>query len=202
MTKIKLCGLSRLEDIQAANRLRPDYVGFVFASKSCRYVTPTQAKALKEVLDEAFRGGCVWWMRRWNRWPAWLNRGVIDVAQLHGHEEDGYIQILRQQTERPIWRRSGWLTWATWHLPQTSVADCILLDSGAGTGKVFDWDLLQYIHRPYFLAGGLDAANVTDALRQAHPYGVDVSSGIESDGRKDREKMAQFVAAVRKEEML
>ena len=81
-------------------------------------------------------------------------------------------------------------------------ADCILLDSGAGTGKVFDWDLLPYIHRPYFLAGGLDTANVTDALRQAHPYGVDVSSGIESDGRKDREKMAQFVAAVRKEEVL
>jgi phosphoribosylanthranilate isomerase len=85
---------------------------------------------------------------------------------------------------------------------QTSTADCILLDSGAGTGKVFDWELLPYINRPYFLAGGLDTSNVTDALRQAHPYGVDVSSGIESDGRKDEEKMAQFVAAVRKEEML
>ena len=118
------------------------------------------------------------------------------------HEDDGYIQMLRQQTGRPIWQAFRVAHVGDLAPAQTSTADCILLDSGAGTGKVFDWALLQYIHRPYFLAGGLDAANVTDALRQAHPYGVDVSSGIESDGRKDREKMAQFVAAVRKEEML
>ena len=131
-----------------------------------------------------------------------LNRGVIDVAQLHGHEDDGYIQALRQQTERPIWQAFRVSHVGDLATAQTSAADCILLDSGAGTGKVFDWDLLQYIRRPYFLAGGLDTSNVTDALRQAHPYGVDVSSGIESDGRKEEEKMAQFVAAVRKEEML
>ena len=202
MTKIKLCGLSRLEDIQAANRLRPDYVGFVFASKSCRYVTPTQAKTLKEVLDEGIQAVGVFVDAPVEQVASLLNRGVIDVAQLHGHEEDGYIQILRQQTERPIWQAFRVARVGDLAAAQTSAADCILLDSGAGTGKVFDWDLLQYIHRPYFLAGGLDAANVTDALRQAKPYGVDVSSGIESDGRKDREKMAQFVAAVRKEEML
>ena len=192
MTKIKLCGLSRPEDIQAANRLRPDYVGFVFAPKSRRYVTTTQAKALKGALDAGIQAVGVFV----------LNRGVIDVAQLHGHEDDGYIQMLRQQTGRPIWQAFRVAHVGDLAPAQTSAADCILLDSGAGTGKVFDWELLQYIHRPYFLAGGLDAANVTDALRQAHPYGVDVSSGIETDGRKDEEKMAQFVAAVRKEEML
>ena len=202
MTKIKLCGLSRLEDIQAANRLRPDYVGFVFASKSCRYVTPTQAKTLKEVLDEGIQAVGVFVDAPVEQVASLLNRGVIDVAQLHGHEEDGYIQTLRQQTERPIWQAFRVAHVGDLAPAQTSAADCILLDSGAGTGQVFDWELLPYIHRPYFLAGGLDAANVTDALRQAQPDGVDGSSGIESDGRKDREKMAQFVAAVRKEEML
>ena len=202
MTKIKLCGLSRPEDIQAANRLRPDYVGFVFAPKSRRFVTPTQAKALKEALDEGIQAVGVFVDAPVDQVARLLHEGVIDVAQLHGHEEDGYIQMLRRQTERPIWQAFQVRCVGDLVPAQTSAADCILLDSGAGTGKVFDWALLPYINRPYFLAGGLDAANVTDALRQAHPYGVDVSSGIESDGRKDREKMAQFVAAVRKEEML
>ena len=202
MTKIKLCGLSRPEDIQAANRLRPDYVGFVFAPKSKRYVTPPEARALKGALDEGIQAVGVFVDAPLEQVASLLNRGVIDVAQLHGHEDDDYIQALRQQTGRPIWQAFRVSHVGDLAAAQTSVADCILLDSGAGTGKVFDWELLQYIHRPYFLAGGLDAANVTDALRTAHPYGVDVSSGIESDGRKDREKMAQFVAAVRKEEML
>ena len=202
MTKIKLCGLTRLEDIQAANRLRPDYVGFVFAPKSRRYVTPTQAKALKGALDEGIQAVGVFVDAPLEQVASLLKRGVIDVAQLHGHEDDGYIQMLRQQTGRPIWQAFRVAHVGDLAPAQTSTADCILLDSGAGTGKVFDWELLQYINRPYFLAGGLDASNVTDALRQAHPYGVDVSSGIESDGRKDEEKMAQFVAAVRKEEML
>lgn len=188
MTKIKLCGLSRLEDIQAANRLRPDYVGFVFASKSCRYVTPTQAKTLKEVLDEGIQAVGVFVDAPVEQVASLLNRGVIDVAQLHGHEDDGYIQILRQQTERPIWQafrvaRVGDLAPA-----QTSAADCILLDSGAGTGKVFDWDLLQYIHRPYFLAGGLDAANVTDALRRRTRMGWTSARASSRTGEKIERK--------------
>lgn len=202
MTKIKLCGLTRLEDIQAANRLRPDYVGFVFTPKSRRFVTPARAKALKEALDEGIQAVGVFVDAPLEQVASLLNRGVIDVAQLHGHEDDDYIQMLRQQTGRPIWQAFRVAHVGDLAPAQTSAADCILLDSGAGTGKVFDWELLPYINRPYFLAGGLDADNVTDALRQAHPYGVDVSSGIESDGRKDREKMAQFVAAVRKEEVL
>lgn len=104
MTKIKLCGLTRLEDIQAANRLRPDYVGFVFAPKSRRYVTTTQAKALKEVLDEGIQAVGVFVDAPVDQVARLLHEGVIDVAQLHGHEEDGYIQMLRRQTERPIWQ--------------------------------------------------------------------------------------------------
>ena len=106
MTKIKLCGLTRLEDIQAANRLRPDYVGFVFAPKSRRYVTTTQAKALKEVLDEGIQAVGVFVDAPMDQVARLLHEGVIDVAQLHGHEEDGYIHMLRRQTERPIWQAS------------------------------------------------------------------------------------------------
>ena len=201
MTKIKLCGLTRLEDIQAANRLRPDYVGFVFAPKSRRYVTTTQAKALKEVLDEGIQAVGVFVDAPMDQVARLLHEGVIDVAQLHGHEEDGYIQMLRRQTERPIWQAFQVRCVGDLVPAQTSAADCILLDSGTGTGQVFDWNLLRYVDRPYFLAGGLDAQNVSCAVRQSHPYGVDVSSGIETDGRKDQEKMAQFVAAVRKEAM-
>ena len=94
MTKIKLCGLTRLEDIQAANRLRPDYVGFVFAPKSRRYVTTTQAKALKEVLDEGIQAVGVFVDAPVDQVARLLHEGVIDVAQLHGHEEDGYIHFI------------------------------------------------------------------------------------------------------------
>ena len=124
MTKIKLCGLSRPEDIQAANRLRPDYVGFVFAPKSRRYVTTTQAKALKEVLDEGIQTVGVFVDAPMDQVARLLHEGVIDVAQLHGHEEDGYIQMLRRQTERPIWQ--AWclcvfvLLWGT--APTTAAA--------------------------------------------------------------------------------
>lgn len=145
MTKIKLCGLSRLEDIQAANRLRPDYVGFVFASKSCRYVTPTQAKTLKEVLDEGIQAVGVFVDAPVEQVASLLNRGVIDVAQLHGHEEDGYIQILRQQTERPIWQAFRVAHVGDLAAAQTSAADCILLDSGAGTGKVFCFPIFEWL---------------------------------------------------------
>lgn len=82
---------------------------------------------------------------------------------------------------------------------ENCAADLVLLDSGSGTGKTFDWSLVQSVQRPYFLAGGLDPANVADAIAALHPYGVDVSSGIETDGVKDESKMATFVAAARKE---
>ncbi len=150
MTKIKLCGLTRLEDIQAANRLRPDYVGFVFAPKSRRYVTTTQAKALKEVLDEGIQAVGVFVDAPMDQVARLLHEGVIDVAQLHGHEEDGYIQMLRRQTERPIWQAFQVQCVGDLVPAQTSAADCILLDSGAGTGQVFDWNLLRYVDRPYF----------------------------------------------------
>ena len=130
---------------------------------------------------------------------ALLGGGIIDAAQLHGGEDAAYIRALRQMTDRPIWQAFRVRTRADVEQAGRSEADCILLDAGAGTGTAFDWGMLDRVERPYFLAGGLDTENVAGAIRLLRPFGVDVSSGIESGGGKDAEKMAAFVAAVRRE---
>lgn len=199
MTKIKLCGLSRRCDIEAANALMPDYVGFVFAEGSKRRVTPAQARALKNALSPGILAVGVFVDEDPATVAALLGGGIIDAAQLHGGEDAAYIRALRRMTDRPIWQAFRVRTRADVEQAGRSEADCILLDAGAGTGTAFDWGLLDRVERPYFLAGGLDTENVAGAIRLLRPFGVDVSSGIESGGGKDAEKMAAFVAAVRRE---
>ena len=199
MTKIKLCGLSRRCDIEAANALMPDYVGFVFAEGSKRRVTPAQARALKNALSPGIRTVGVFVDEAPATVAALLGGGIIDAAQLHGGEDAAYIRALRRMTDRPIWQAFRVRTRADVEQAGRSEADCILLDAGAGTGTAFDWGLLDRVERPYFLAGGLDTENVAGVIRLLRPFGVDVSSGIESGGGKDAEKMAAFVAAVRRE---
>ena len=131
-----------------------------------------------------------------------LHNSVIDIAQLHGDEDEVYISRLRQLTNKPVIKAFRVETARDISDAEQCFADYILLDSGAGTGTVFDWKLLQNIHRPYFLAGGLSPDNAADAVKQLHPYAVDVSSGIETDGTKDKTKMAAFVAVVRKADRL
>ena len=199
MTNIKLCGLSRPQDIQAANRLKPDFIGFVFAPKSKRYVSPKKAEELKALLDPGIRAVGVFVNEPLETVAQLLDRGVIDLAQLHGGEDEDYVRALQARTGKPVIRAFRVATAEDVRQAEESCADCILLDSGAGTGTVFDWDLLRAARRPYFLAGGLGPDNVARAVEQLHPSGVDVSSGIETDGKKDPAKMAAFVAAVRKE---
>lgn len=200
MTKIKLCGLSRAVDIQAVNELQPDYIGFVFAPKSKRYVSPDQARELKRLLSSGIQAVGVFVNEGPEVVADLLNSGVIDLAQLHGSEDAAYIASLKKLTAKPIIQAFTIRTPEDIDLANRSPVDYVLLDSGAGSGTVFNWDLIQYMTRPYFLAGGLDQYNVAEAIRALHPYAVDVSSGIETDGRKDQSKMAAFVAAVRKEE--
>lgn len=128
-----------------------------------------------------------------------LDRGVIDVAQLHGSEDDDYIARLRALTGKPIFRAFKVKSEADLPAIENCAADLVLLDSGAGTGKTFDWSLVRSVQRPYFLAGGSTPTTSRTPLPRWHPYGVDVSSGIETDGVKDESKMAAFVAAARKE---
>lgn len=199
MTKIKLCGLSRPIDIKAANSLRPEYIGFVFAPKSKRYVTAEKAKELKRLLAPEIKAVGVFVDETAQRVAELLNAGIIDIAQLHGNEDEDYIRLLRELTGKPIIKAFLIKSEEDIARAENSPADYILLDSGAGTGNVFDWSLIKSIKRPYFLAGGLDCANVGEAIRTLQPYAVDVSTGIETNGLKDINKMAEFVSIIRKE---
>ena len=199
MTKIKLCGLTRPEDIAAANALKPEYIGFVFAAKSKRAVSREMAAALKAQLLPQIQAVGVFVNEAPETVADLLNAGIIDIAQLHGQEDAAYIARLRGLTARPLWQAFRVTDAASLAKAQKSPADLVLLDSGTGgTGTTFDWTLLEKFDRPYLLAGGLGPDNAADAVRQLHPYAVDVSSGIETAGKKDPAKMAAFVAAVRK----
>ena len=123
----------------------------------------------------------------------------LDVIQLHGREDNEYIARLRELTGKPIIKAFKVTSEADIKLANKSDADYVLLDSGTGTGKVFDHSLIKGIDREFFLAGGLTAENVGDAIQKLHPFAVDASSCLETDGRKDKNKMAEFVSAVRKE---
>ena len=201
--KIKLCGLTRPCDIEAVNELQPDYIGFVFAKKSRRYVSPEKAEELKAMLAPGIQAVGVFVNEEPAQIAALFEAGTIDVAQLHGQESETEIRRLRELTDYPLIQAFRIDTEQDVERANVSAADYVLLDSGAGgTGTVFDWDLLQAIRRPYFLAGGLDTENLGTVKAKLNPYGVDVSSGIETGGYKDKEKMTAFVAAARKEDTL
>lgn len=200
MTKIKMCGLSRAEDIEAANAIKPDYIGFVFAEISKRRVSALEASKLKSKLDPEIKAVGVFLDDKLDFVASMLNLGIVDVVQLHGTEDEEYIEKVRKITNKPIIKafiiRSG----EDVERAVNSTADYILLDGGKGEGKVFDWSLLKDIKRSYFLAGGLNPDNASDAVKTLKPYAVDVSTGIETDGVKDKEKMTAFANAVRKAE--
>ena len=202
MAKIKMCGLFHPCDIRAANEIKPEYIGFVFSPGSRRYVTYGQASELKALLEPDIRAVGVFVDENPKTVADLLDQGVIDIVQLHGREDESYIKKLRTLTDCPVIQAFCVNNEYDAAQAQRSTADYILLDSGAGTGTIFDWKLIQDIQRPYFLAGGLSPDNVGEAVRYLYPYAVDVSSGIETDGRKDKIKMAAFAAAVRKEEKL
>lgn len=201
--KIKLCGLTRSCDIEAVNELQPDYIGFVFAKKSRRYVSPEKAEELKAMLAPGIQAVGVFVNEEPEQIVSLLEAGTIEVAQLHGQEGEREIRRLRELIDHPLIQAFRIDTEQDVERANASTADYVLLDSGAGgTGTVFDWDLLQAIRRPYFLAGGLDTENLGTVKAKLNPYGIDVSSGIETDGYKDKEKMTAFVAAARKEDTL
>lgn len=203
--KIKICGLRRPEDIEAANRLMPEFVGFVFWEKSKRYVDPETASALRLILDPKIKAIGVFVDAKPEEVSDLLNRGIIDIAQLHGHEDEDYINSLRQLTKKPLIQafRLGEDpkedVKMTLLRALTSSADYILIDSGMGSGKTFNWRVLEGFKREFFLAGGLDSGNVSEAIAMTGCFAVDVSSNVETDGRKDSKKMKEFVDAVRKE---
>ena len=200
MTKIKMCGLSRIQDIEAANTLKPDYIGFVFAAKSKRRVSQLEATKLKSRLNPDIKAVGVFLDDDLDMVAAMMNLGIVDVVQLHGTEDEEYLKKLRTITDKPVIKAFIINSADDVKRAEQSTADYILLDGGKGSGKAFDWSLLKEIKRPYFLAGGLNPENAAEAVASLKPFAVDVSTGIETDGVKDAEKMKAFVAAVRKGE--
>ena len=202
-TKIKICGLSRPEDIEAANKLKPEYIGFVFYKKSKRYVDPDTASALRLILDPKIKAVGVFVDEPVEEVSELLSRGIIDIAQIHGHEDENYISALRKLTDKPLIQafqirsEDREEVEAVLQRAESSPADYVLIDSGMGSGATFNWQYLSALKREYFLAGGLDAGNVEEAIRSTDAWAVDVSSNVETDGRKDEKKMKEFVASVR-----
>ena len=199
--KVKICGLRRPEDVDFANRLRPDVVGFVFAAGSRRRVTPEEALALRRRLDRGIVAAGVFVGDAPEAIAAIVAGGAIDAVQLHGPDGDEErIAALRALVPgvslvRAVKVRSA----DDLAEAEASAADLVLLDAGAGDGRTFDWRLLaeRPLRRPFFLAGGLHPGNVAEAVRLVRPYGVDTSSGVETGGFKDFAKMQQFIAEAR-----
>lgn len=197
MTKIKICGLMSPADAQSVNDAHPDYAGMILSPGFRRTVTQETAAAIRSALDPAIPAVGVFVNAEPAEIAAYLERGIIQLVQLHGNEDAAYIAALRQMTDAQIFQAFRIRSAADVQQAEQSAADMILLDSGTGTGKVFDWTLLSGITRPYLLAGGLNPENAAEAVGTLQPAGVDVSSGVETDGRKDPEKIRAFVQAVR-----
>ena len=197
MPKIKLCGMMSLQDIETANRLMPDYVGFVFWAKSRRFIRPESASLFIQNMNNAIQAVGVYVDESPEVIANMFRNGLIHLAQLHGNEDESYISALRKMVSVPIIKAFRIRSKADLEAAKRSTAEYILLDAGMGDGQTFDWELLANFDRPYFLAGGLTPQNVTEAIRRLNPFGVDVSSGIETDGKKDKDKMTLFAANVR-----
>ena len=200
MTRIKFCGLTRKCDIEAVNELGPEYIGFVFWPRSKRVVTREQASELKAMLDPSIKAVGVFVDEDIEVVKSLLNDDIIDIAQLHGSEDGTYINDLKMSTGKPVIKAFKIRSEDDGRQAEESPADMVLLDSGMGTGKTFNWEIIKGIKRPFFLAGGLAPDNAAEAIRELHPYALDVSSGIETEGIKDTKKMTDFYEAVRKED--
>ncbi len=215
--KVKMCGISKVEIIPAVVEAKPDYMGLVFAS-SKRQVTVDQAKTLVEELHKQYT-------KRYNNGAEQSNNDEIktvgvfvnetldnlvsiatetnlDAVQLHGDEDEAFIQSLKERTNVEVWKAVQIRSAADAEVWIDSSADMLLFDAyhkdeRGGTGEVFDWSCLDEFERPFMLAGGIDSTNVARAIRTVRPYGIDISSGIETDGVKDDEKIKAFTNIVR-----
>ena len=196
MTKIKMCGLRRAEDIDFANRLKPDYIGYVFAEKSKRYITPEKAAELTKLLDADIVPVGVFVDETMKNVIAAVKMGAVKMVQLHGSESEDFVSELKS-LGIPVIKAFQVSSAEDIAAAESSCADMVLLDSGKGSGQTFDWSLIGSIRRPYLLAGGITAENAAQAIRRLRPYGVDASSCLETDGFKDPAKMAAFLAAAR-----
>ena len=214
--KVKMCGISKVETIPAIVDAKPDYMGLVFAP-SKRQVTVDQAKILVEELHRGYakkygsdtehdKNGTIKTVGVFvnetvdNRVTI-ANEANLDAVQLHGDEDEAFIQSLKERTNVEVWKAVQIRSAADVEKWIDSSADMLLFDAyhkdeRGGTGEVFDWSSLDAFERPFMLAGGIDSTNVARAIRTVRPYGIDISSGIETNGVKDDEKIKAFTKIV------
>lgn len=198
--KIKLCGMFRDCDIDYANEAKPDYVGFILGfPKSHRNIDAETARRLRSRLDTGIKAVGVFVNSPETTCAEYADCGIIDVIQLHGDEDADFIRRLRELTSAPIIKAAKIRTPEDIGRVQALGADYVLLDNGTGTGEMFDHSLLDgaEIRQPFFLAGGLTPENLRQAAESVRPYCVDLSSGVETDRFKDREKMLEAVRVIR-----
>lgn len=214
MQKIKLCGMMKPCDIEYANRVKPDFVGFIFANTR-RKISAAQAKQFREALDAEIPAVGVFVNEDISGITSLVQNGCIDLIQLHGEEDADYIRCLREVCDVPVIKAVKVQTVEQIRQTAALPVDYLLLDTYrkgvlGGTGEAFDWELLreakaaagdtaegELFGKPYFLAGGLHAGNLREAAALGS-YGLDVSSGIETDGSKDFTKMVEVMELVRK----
>ena len=201
MAKIKICGLMREQDIDAVNTNLPDYIGFVFA-RSKRQIDVKKAKALKDCLNPSIKTVGVFVNEEINNIIKLCNTKVIDLIQLHGDENEDYIRKLKDYVPNKIIKAVRVRDQEDIKKAMKFSCDYLLLDTYqrgeyGGTGKAFDWSVIPEISKPYFLAGGINSGNIEQAVKQCNPYCIDVSSGVETNGYKDPEKIKEIVAKVK-----
>jgi phosphoribosylanthranilate isomerase len=201
MTKVKLCGLRSVEDILCVNEVKADIAGVIFTERFKRHVDEDTARKMKDALSPDIPLTGVFVDEPVSRIERLVRDGVIDYAQLHGAEDNAFIKDLRMRCSDikgfKIIKAFQVKSVSDLEVAGMSEADIVLLDGGTGEGRAFDWTLITDFDRDYILAGGLNPDNVAEVVREFHPKAVDVSSGTETDGKKDPEKMKRFVMNVR-----
>ena len=199
MAKLKICGLTCKEDIEAVNEAKPDFAGFIIEVPGRRRsLTAEQVKVLVKGLNEETLPIGVFVDAPPELPISLLRDGTLWAAQLHGNEDEDYIEKIQNMTGKPVIKAFSIKTREDVEKAKKSSADYILLDHGkGGTGESFDWSLIRNMDRPYFLAGGLNAENVEQAILQTHPFAVDISSGVETDGVKDPKKITECIRRIR-----
>ena len=198
MVKIKICGIKRLEDVEMVNRYKPDYIGFVFAD-SKRKVSHDLAKELRNNLDSDIIPVGVFVDSPQDEILRLFDDGIIEIAQLHGSESEQYILDLKKRTNGELKIINAIEMTQEIDLLEynDSSSDYLLLDSGKGSGKTFDWSLIRKdIKKEFFLAGGLNSENVTQAINEFNPYAIDLSSSLETDGFKDENKIKEIMEVI------
>ncbi len=204
MAQIKICGLSREEDIAAVNAAGPDYCGFIIDfPKSHRNVTAERVRQLRTGLRPEIIPVGVIVDQPAEKAAMLLNEGIVDVIQLHGQEDEAYIRQLRKLLrcrDRSIWKAFKIRSREDFEKAMASSADAVVLDNGYGTGETFDWSIIEDTgemmkNRKVFLAGGLTPENIEDAIQRLDVWGIDISSGVETDKKKDRNKILAAVQA-------